>query len=886
VTRTPPALAIVAIAALVFLPSCGGDGGSGGGGRLVLITADGATGELWALVGGVPSVPPVCPGAVFVNARITFTFDGPVDEASIPGGPLALGSLNVVTTPGGIPAEGTFDVEDDPAFPAGNRRRVVFSPALPGNPSSPCAGGLGGSQSWQITVPSGGSQNVVVVGGEPIQAGAVTCFATCDCPGGGVCASRFTDVVAGPPFVVDTTPATADPAPPAVDRCTVAQNTIQIRVSEPLDPSGISPANVRVVNVATGGQVPGFVVFHQATSFDGMARIDYVAADTLPPAATFQVLLAAGVTDFGGNPVEPAQGNPAAQLFFQTAPAATLPQPPLVELFDTPNPGGTTGAAAWAGDGALRATLPLDLVGTGAEGAFTAPPAMMTIFDTNQMMGGQSRKGVWNFTDVNIPATATVRFVGPYQAHIRCTGSFTLDGTINANAGMLAWVSPNPWDQGPEPGWPDAGSGGPNSNIWCVALGGKTSASGGVGGSGSNVTPWSGPFVTCPLRTLKGENGYGPFLDGLPNDGSSSNPFYAGGQGGDSGCLLVPSGPDCMPGDLGGLGGAGGTAGRIGEAGIPRISTAACTPTPGVVQPIAQPSPVPPVMIPPIGVQSAGSGGGGGGDDIENTGTIPFNDDEGAGGGGAGGGVRISCLGPYAQGASGVITARGAFGAYAQGGGGGGGSGSGGEVWIQTFSTLFVSATATIDVTGPGRFAPSVGSIGCSNQAAGGGGPGLVQLEAGQGATPTPNFNLLPAPTPTTGAVFSAPPFAFAGAITGQGRSGLRYAGAPAPDYMGAVEVFSLGNAAGATLTIRYEGAFEAVSSTPGNPIPDPATVKSMATGGGPITAANLDELDGYPFIEFVVEFSYAAPPATPPTATLPSVDSITIAFNAPAPCP
>ena len=134
--------------------------------------------------------------------------------------------------------------------------------------------------------------------------------------------------------------------------------------------------------------------------------------------------------------------------------------------------------------------------------------------------------------------------------------------------------------------------------------------------------------------------------------------------------------------------------------------------------------------------------------------------------------------------------------------------------------------------------------------------------------------------------MYSNPPFIYAGGVvTGQGRSDFRYVGPFSPDYTSAVEVFSLGNVTGATVMIRYEGAQEAVNSTPQVPVIDPATIKSMASGGGPITAANLDELDGYPFIRFFVDFTYPAPPLPPPTAILPSVDSITINFSAPT-CP
>jgi hypothetical protein len=308
------------------------------------------------------------------------------------------------------------------------------------------------------------------------------------------------------------------------------------------------------------------------------------------------------------------------------------------------------------------------------------------------------------------------------------------------------------------------------------------------------------------------------------------------------------------------------------------------------VQPIAQPSQIPVAMMPPISFQSAGSGGGGGGDHLEATGTPPTNDDQGGGGGAGGGGLRISCVDAYSQGTTGIILARGVVGGSAQTLGGCGGTGSGGEVWIQTFSTLTMNATSLINVDGPGRLSPVVGQIGCSNQAAGGGGDGLVQMEAGSGPTPTVNFNLQPVPSGSSGAVFSAPPFVFAGGmVTGQGRSGLRYSGFPGPDYTSAVEVFNLGNAAGATVMIRYQGAHEAVNSTPQNPIADPSTIKSTVgglPGGMPITAATLDELDGYAFIEFIVDISYPAPPATPSNAILPSVDSITINLNAQPPCP
>ena len=780
-----------------------------------------------------------------------------------------------------VPALGTFSVQDDPAFPAGNNRRVVFTPAMPSTPGAGCTAGVQSFQNYAVSVPFGTtSPSVIVVDGERIVTGATTCFRTCGCPTGGGCVSPFMDAVAGAPFVTSTTPTTGDPAPPAVSPCTVG-TTIQIHVNEPLDPSGINLMSVRVVNSMTSAQVPGSLVFHQATTVDGPSQIDYVAASQLLGNVTYEILLGPSVTDFGGNSIQPAQGNPTAHLFFATDQVPSFPQPPLVENFDTPNPGGVSGAAAWTGNGFLQATFPIELTGTGADGAFNPPAAQTTVLDTAALVNGQPRMGIWNFTDVNIPATATVRVIGPYQAHFRCTGMVTLNGTINANAANGPATAPNVYDRGPEQGIQNN-----NGGLNCEANGGIGNAGGGAGGTGSGVTPPPGspPTFQCTTRTQMGERGFGPTIGGQMNTGSPPNAYYAGGQGGDSGCFPAV-GVGCTAGDLGGLGGAGGTSGRMGEAGLPRVSTSFCTPNPSVIQPIAQASPIAPLMVPPIGSQSAGSGGGGGGDHFDSTGTPPNNDDQGAGAGGGGGGLRISCIGAYAQNAGGTILARGAQGNLAQAQGGGGGSGSGGEVWIQTFSTVSIDPTAVIDVDGPGRLSPFVGAIGCSNQAAGGGGDGLVQIEAGVGPPATPSFMLLPTPTGTTGAVFSAPPFAYSGVVTGMGFSTFRYAGVAAPDYGPPVEVFSIGNAPGATLLIRYEGMQEAVNSTPQNPVPDPTTIKSMATGGGPITAANIDELDGYPFIKFVVEMSFPPPPTTPVNAVLPSVDSITINFGAQA-CP
>jgi hypothetical protein len=887
--RLEAMVALVVASAAVALSGCS-RGSSDPSAMIVRITAEGAAVALWENSPSGPITPPVCQAGVFLNGAITFTFDGPVSPSSVPQNGVATGSINIVGMASSIPAQGSFAVEDDPAGAAGNRRRVVFRPALPSTSSFPCGSGFLAQQQYEILVPEGGvSPQVVVVSGTALRNSAIACFSTCGCPVPGICVSSFTDPAPGPAYVVATDPPTDDPPPPPIDAGSVAANTIRIRFSEALAPAGIDLNGVRVIDAATGAQEPGSLVFHQAGTVPGMptvSEIEYVAAFPLRGGTIYQIVLGATVQDLGGNPVQTSPTNPGMMLFFQTTPSIFCAQPPIVESFDTTQHLDLDSPVLrWAGTGALQAEFPTFLTGTGTDGAFNPPAAMTTILDTNELVGGQSRQGVWNFTSVDIPATATVRVIGPYLAHLRCTGTFTLNGVLNANAGAQP---PNPGvpphERGPETGIQNNGAG-----VDCEALGGAANAGGGIGGTGSGVTPPPGSpsSFQCAIRALHGENGYGATIAGALNPGVPANVFHGGGQGGDSGCF-PPLGPGCTPGDLGGLGGAGGSAGRLGEAGVPRQPNPACAPSAGVVQPIAQPSGVPVAMVPPIGIASAGSGGGGGGDHLEPTGPPPLNDDQGGGGGGGGGGIHISCVGPYAQStasAGGTISCSGAQGATAQTASGAGGSGSGGEIWIQSFATVTIAATAVMNVDGPPRFGPTLGNIGCSNQASGGGGAGLIQIEAGMGPAATPSFVIVPVPTPTTGAVFSAPPFALAGMVSGQARSTFFHAGYGAPDYTAATELLNLGNAPGATVAIRYEGAHAAVNSTPQAPAHDPSTIKSAATGGGPITAANLDELDGYAFIRFVVDVSYPPPPTTPANAILPSVDMITIQFSSPVDC-
>jgi len=868
--------AVFGVVLAVGLTGCGGGGGSSGTttvpNSLTEIRVQGVTTPLWQNVSGTPTSPPVCPTGVFLNASITFTFNGAVSQASLPPlGGLAQGSVNISTTNGGTTsiAQGSFTVVDDPTLPAGNNRRVIFTPTLPASATNPCESGytagvgtpvVAGGATFSIFVPkAGNSTQIIVVDNQPLSTEAVTCFKTCPCPQpvpATECTAVSTDIAVGPPSVIATTPATADVPTGSVDPCALPGNQVVITVSEPISPANIDAQNVKLVNTLSGLQVPGTVTFTQGGSGGVPAtrsRITYTASAPLLGSTIYEITFTNNIRDFGNNPIVTNATNPTQRLRFQTNPVSFVPGTPITESFNSPvNLGASTGAISWSSTGSVVATYPLEYVGNGSNGAFT-PAAGTNTLDTN------ATQGIFNYTSVLINAGVTVRVTGDYLCHWRVLGDVTINGTVNLSAGTNpATAAVGTAEQGAAAGqFNNGGTTSPN-----IVRGGRGNAGGGDGGRGSQ---------SGAIRTEAGEAGFGARVSGTANPGpAGSNAFYGGGAGGDAG--FFPG----AAGEFGGLGGAGGSAGTTGTAGSPRNTTPAypnCTVNTTGIQAIAQATGIPPVFVSPISEQSAGSGGAGGGDHLDNALTAPQADDQGGGGGGGGGSLRISCVGNYAQGASGagIITANGAVGGAGSTNAGSGGSGSGGQVWVQAFSSITVSSASTISVDGPLRLS----TTGCAAGAAGDGGEGLIQFEAGVG-TPSTTFTRSP------GAVFTTAPFPFSAGVTGTVTSTFFDTTYGAPDFTSVAESKTQGNAAGATLLIAYEGAPES-TATPGTP--DVTLVKSTQ-GGQPITAATLDALDGYRFIRFKITITYPAPPATPASATLPSVQDITINYNIAPTCP
>ncbi len=849
--------------AIVMLSACGGSNGHGTTSQILRISVQATDQTLWPATAGMP-----CVSNLPLTTAFALDFSDAVDASSLPAihaaGPVSITPAQAAS--GAV--LGTFHVVDDPSRPPGNRARVIFAPRYPSTPSNVCSGGLTGGTTYDISVPSGLNGNAVVtVSGRPLENSAQACFTTCPCGVSGGPCNPITDPVPGDAHVIGTLPATSDPAPPAISACSIGNDVVVVLIDEPLDPATLTAASVRILDVATQAVIPGTLYLMQGDPFGGTAsatRLEFTARHHLAAGRTFEIVIGPEVRDFGGNPIQTSvSGPPGAHLYFATSPGAPLAQAPITESFaDTGGLATQSGNIAWDGSGTAHATLPTAVIGDGSDGAFVAS-ANVTL-DTGVPA---SRHGVFNFTTFTVAAGVTVRVVGPYPCHIRCQGDVSVDGILDVRAGTSASAPLGSPDQAAKAGLLNNGGG-----LGCVAAGGVGGAGGGAGGAGSPGT--------CNVRAATGENGYGPTIDGAPNPGVPGNATYAGGVGGDSGCFPVVSG--CTLGDLGGLGGAGGTAATVGADGLPHVNSVACPlQTIPTQQPIAHASPVVASFIPPVSLLSAGSGGGGGGDHTETILTPPAADDQGGGGGGGGGGIRITSGGNFVQGGTGRILCSGGSGNIGAVFGGSGGSGSGGEIWIQALGSVSLATTAILDVDGPPRPAVGVNMFGCSNQASGDGGDGLVQIEYGAGTAPS-GFVTNP-PAASSLVVLSVPT---AATVEGTAYSSFRHSGDSLPDYTGVLETVNLGTAPGAVVEITYEGAHEAITSSAAAPIADLTTLKSTATGGGPITASNIDELDGFAFIRFRVRIAYASPPATPASATLPSVDEVSILYATSIACP
>jgi hypothetical protein len=165
----------------------------------------------------------------------------------------------------------------------------------------------------------------------------------------------------------------------------------------------------------------------------------------------------------------------------------------------------------------------------------------------------------------------------------------------------------------------------------------------------------------------------------------------------------------------------------------------------------------------------------------------------------------------------------------------------------------------------------SGGTVGqaCGNFGAGRGGSGLYQLEDLDGIVNT-NFT----GAPVSGGGIVALPFGAGGPGHGTGVTPFFDSMVAIPDYQAPAIVSSLGDIPGATVEVRFQGAY-----------PLPGGGPDLATLSTPVAASAIDQLDGYRYVRVLLTLGVPVIPLPPPGAVYPAVHSVTLNLSAPQ-CP
>lgn len=479
--------------------------------------------------------------------------------------------------------------------------------------------------------------------------------------------------------------------------------------------------------------------------------------------------------------------------------------------FDADADGAQPLPADWnvAGSSLLQAALEFD--GTGVLGRFAppAPPAgttHTTILDTAAqvfpLLDGSTpdapprlvvNGGVFEFTEIDLPAGVEVRAIGPNPLVFKCSGSVRIAGSI-----LLAGAD----------GTPEFSEDRAYSSI----PGGAAVAGGGRGGD-SHPTVFFPPdqlgFLTLVspsfaetglgldpvdgvMKRLGGTGARNGILDSADNTGKYQTNQELGNcdtfRNGNGECKIAGGGggsmlrAGCFPLDENGqrLDGIGnvvpdGTGGFLLD---PATTTLACG-DPGA-HPFFDDGRSDNDFVGKLGQLTrlvGGQGGGGGGtltesyycgnwcdldalpdndrvcdnaDNLPARGYAPsVGDSRGGGGGGGGGALSIEALGSIVVTSTGVLDAHGGNGAGGEGiacsyWGGGGGGGAGGMIVLSSASSILLEAGAILDVRhGVGADASNDNDYfdcnftGANPGDGGHGGDGLIQLQVPPGTTAT-----------------------------------------------------------------------------------------------------------------------------------------------------
>ncbi|MEO0480708.1 MAG: Ig-like domain-containing protein [Planctomycetota bacterium] len=714
-------------------------------------------------------------GTLFLNESIQIDFSNPVDLDSA--------DLNTVsfevTDLNGVPLaespSGTFEVATSPGDSEPGRR-LLFTPRFPENDTF-SDGGFRSGRRYTVQLVAGTSGNgttLVDMNGRGLQAPSTFTFETAT---GTTPNDLFRDTIAGGPRAISLTVTPNEPGGIPLSRSALDPVEVRIQFDQPLNPSSVNiPEEITEDPVTRGsnfGRVfleyddPDFgppQVIPAVVSLETNSRTGSLLVlrpiGVLPNNANVRVIVERTLEDLSGesNVSDPTFNRIAGT--FQTATDFEPQFDALVSTFGMGNEIDESSAflepQARLDGGRLSATFDF----SGTENLLEYRPnttevVLNTDFTQISPVGTPPINvpgGVFQFREVTIPEGVTVRGEGTNPMVWLVNGDFTVNGTLTVRGGDGDRVDTL------------------NSANFPTAAGSGV-AGGGAGGAGS---PMSND------RSLKGEDGFGPF-----------NATSGGGEGGDTATIACGRG-------------AGGGGGGFTTEGDPTYPPATVVPWPQVLgdggpgcnglngattRVLAGGNPGPLAFTDNddgndffgsgvdlnVGVRvegellqlRGGSGGGGGGDLAPSltTGGSFITDEKGGGGGGGGGIIVVQALGRITVGPNGQIVADGGNGGGGEqaGGnnrGGGGAAGSGGmivlisaegidlsirefptdtdEIYLQSDFFFSLSADGGIGTQGDftteifAKYGPtrrSVGNGSWNDQPAGAfGGMGLIQL--------------------------------------------------------------------------------------------------------------------------------------------------------------
>ncbi len=756
-------------------------------------------------------------GVLKINRAIQISFTEDIDFSTV--------SLNTVriASAGGVPVTGTFTQVDS--------RTISFQPTCPTQPDFSDGGFLPGGVEYELAIIAASAGNPLAVrsrGGAPIQISETRRFFTPNSsdptelffdtlPGapapvvrdvGGTQQNSSYVEIAGDPnnrvfFERDPMTGAISVNPPtslALNLYSAEDTSIAfvIAINQPISPlaSNISQATARLQYMDAGGtwrDLETRVSLTANCSGTG-ARLRLEPVGVLPSNTMVRAVLTTLLEDLVGEtnlvPLD-------AFAIAATAPAPTPFADDFVENFNTTANLDQLVAfaeprAEW-GQGELRAAFSFPGTG-GSTGDFDwrVPTQDVEIINTtfDTIRGGPGFTpqfdlpvvgGVIDVNNLEIPAGAEIRAIGPNPLTIYASGTVRIEGTINVsgegNLGANTVGTANTAESG-SPGRAGGGNGGDASGLTTISTpvgdtgagpfqrlnGGGTGGESGWGSTGGNEGrrgAGAGGGRFGPNQLNQGNSGTDVFdQTALGLDAENGFPSSGGSPPTENGAFDgTQMGHYDADGAQGGLVGGSpfsdqsSTNDFFGRQYDPLTMTV----TQGELLQL-----------------SAGAGGGGGGDAVSCPGSScvfpppwnPATNQKGGAGGGGSGSVVIVALGDVIFAGQGQIRARGGFGGHGESVGnfmwigGGGGGGSGGHVIIQTagridFTGMAQNRTAIIATGGQG--AAGRNNQGGANQfgedniptmdacwetgansqcfgfvqgAGGDGGPGVIQLHA------------------------------------------------------------------------------------------------------------------------------------------------------------